>query len=164
MIVLAMRLLLALFALALASAAHAQEAPADPCLAAIHSRYIGETEKNLARTFALAEQSDVMLLFDEADALFGRRSDVRDAHDRYANQEISYLLARIDRFEGVETLASNNRRTLIAGFDRRARGRGLIVIETERGARVFEFTRADRRRALDYAHATLRACPPAESD
>jgi len=155
-----MRLLLAL--LVLASAAHAQETQSrlDICLAAVASRYIGETERNLNRVFAVADQADVVLQFDEADALFGRRTETRDAHDRYANQEVSYLLARIERFQDVEALASNNRRMLIAGFRGRARERGIIVIETATGARAIEFARADRRRALEYANATLHECPP----
>jgi SpoVK/Ycf46/Vps4 family AAA+-type ATPase len=155
-----MRLILAL--LTFASAAHAQEAPSrlEACLAASESRYIRETESNLSRVFDIAERSDAVLFFDEADALFGARSQPRDAHDRYANQEVSYLLARVEQFQNVEVLASNNRRTLIAGFRGRSRNAGVIVLETETGARVIEFTRADRRRALEYANATLRECPP----
>ncbi|MGD9965804.1 MAG: AAA family ATPase [Hyphomonadaceae bacterium] len=157
-----MRLILALSALALAAAAHAQEAPAElsACLAAVESRYAGETERNLSRGFAVAAQTDVILNFDEADALFGRRTEVGDAHGRYANQEVSYLIARIERFAGVQLLASNMRRAVAAGFDRRSRYAGIVVVETETGARVVEFTRADRRRALDYIDATLRTCPP----
>jgi hypothetical protein len=156
----AMRLILALFALA--SAAHAQEAPTrlEACLAATPSRFIHETERNLSRVFDIAERSDAVLFFDEADALFGARTQPRDAHDRYANQEVSYLIARIERFSDVEVLASNTRRTLIAGFRGRSRNAGIIVIETETGARAIEFARADRRRALGYANATLRECPP----
>lgn len=155
-----MRLMLVL--LAFASAAHAQEAPnrLEACLAAAPSRYIRETERNISRVFDIAERSEAVLFFDEADALFGARSEAREAHDRYANQEVAYLLQRIERFESVQILASNNRRTLIAGFDRRSRNAGLIVVETETGARAIEFSRIDRRRALDYAHATLRQCPP----
>lgn len=155
-----MRFILAALALALVSAAHAQEARLDPCLSAVQSRYINETSRNLDRAFRIAEQTDIVLQFDEADALFGRRTDVRDAHDRYANQEVSHLLARIERFESIQPLTSNNRRALVAGFDRRSRGRGIVVLETEHGARAFEFTNADRRRALDYAQAALETCPP----
>jgi SpoVK/Ycf46/Vps4 family AAA+-type ATPase len=76
-------------------------------LSTVVSKYIGETEKNLARVFAAAEQNAAVLFFDEADALFGARSDVRDSHDRYANQEISYLLERVERFDGLVILATN---------------------------------------------------------
>jgi hypothetical protein len=146
--------------LAIAPPAHAEPAA---CLAQTASRYAHETERNLSRVFALAEQRDIVLSFDEADALFGRRSETRDAHDRYANQEVSYLLARIERFQTVERLASNGRRTLIAGFGRRSRNAGLILIQTETGVRVLEFSRADRAHALAYAEETLRACPPRSS-
>jgi SpoVK/Ycf46/Vps4 family AAA+-type ATPase len=150
-----MRALLLLFLL-LPAPAHAWQVT---CLEGFASRYVGETERNLSRTFALAEQSDVILQFDEADALFGARSETRDAHDRYANQEVSYLLARLERFQNIERLASNNRRSIVAGFDRRSRNAGLIILETESGARVLNFTRATRREALEYAQATLAACP-----
>jgi SpoVK/Ycf46/Vps4 family AAA+-type ATPase len=156
-----MRLVLAV--LALATAAHAEDiAPTrlQACLAASDSRYIRETERNLSRVFDVAERSDAALFFDEADALFGARSEAREAHDRYANQEVSYLIARIEEVEGVQLLASNNRRTLTAGFNRRARNTGIVVIETETGLRVLELTRTDRRRALQIAEATLSACPP----
>lgn len=149
-----MRKILAAAALALAAPVQAQERPVSAyeiCLGAVQSRYIGETEKNLRRAFGVAEETDVALSFDEADALFGRRSDVRDSHDRYANQETSDLLTRIERFHSVERVTSNNRRALIAGFDRRARNAGVVVIETESGVRVFEFAGANRARALEYA-------------
>jgi SpoVK/Ycf46/Vps4 family AAA+-type ATPase len=125
----------------------------------VASRYIGETEKNLGRVFSVARQSDHVLMFDEADALFGRRSEVRDSHDRYANQEVSYLLQRIERFQDLQILASNNRRTLVAGFNRRSRNAGIVIVQTATGVRAIEFTRADRARALDYVRATLDACP-----
>jgi hypothetical protein len=83
------------------------------------SKYIGETEKNLARVFGAAESRDWILFFDEADALFGKRSETRDAHDRYANQEVSYLLQRIETFDGVAILASNFRDNMDAAFARR---------------------------------------------
>jgi hypothetical protein len=71
------------------------------------SKYIGETEKNLDRIFKDAEQSGFVLMFDEADALFGKRTNVKDAHDRYANQELSYLLQRMEGYDGLAILASN---------------------------------------------------------
>lgn len=83
------------------------------------SKYIGETEKNLARVFSTAEQYDWILFFDEADALFGSRGTVRTAQDRYANQEIAYLLQRVETFDGLVILASNRRDELDEAFTRR---------------------------------------------
>ncbi|MBT9597798.1 MAG: ATP-binding protein [Vitreoscilla sp.] len=88
-------------------------------LAAVVSKYIGETEKNLARLFDQAEHQGWILFFDEADALFGKRSRVTDSHDRYANQEVSYLLQRIEDFDGVVILASNLKSNLDEAFLRR---------------------------------------------
>jgi len=88
-------------------------------LSAVVSKYIGETEKNLERVFAEAASSNAILFFDEADALFGRRSEVRDSHDRYANIEISYLLQRMEAYEGVTILATNLRANLDEAFTRR---------------------------------------------
>jgi len=88
-------------------------------LAAVVSKYIGETEKNLDRLFTAAEDADAVLLFDEADTLFGRRSEVRDSHDRYANQEISHLLQRLEDFDGVAILTTNLREHLDPAFVRR---------------------------------------------
>jgi SpoVK/Ycf46/Vps4 family AAA+-type ATPase len=83
------------------------------------SKYIGETEKNLSRIFAEAETGNAILFFDEADALFGKRSEVRDAHDRYANIEISYLLQKMEEYEGVVILATNLRNNMDEAFVRR---------------------------------------------
>jgi AAA+ superfamily predicted ATPase len=88
-------------------------------LAQVVSKYIGETEKNLERVFSAAERTNAVLFFDEADALFGKRSEVRDAHDRYANIEIAYLLQRIERYEGLSILATNLRQNLDDAFLRR---------------------------------------------
>lgn len=88
-------------------------------VASVTSKYIGETEKNLARLFARAEHSEVVLLFDEADALFGKRTDVKDAHDRYANTQTNYLLQRMETFEGIALLTSNSRARFDAAFTRR---------------------------------------------
>jgi SpoVK/Ycf46/Vps4 family AAA+-type ATPase len=88
-------------------------------LSTVVSKYIGETEKNLARIFAEAETSNAILFFDEADALFGKRSEVRDSHDRYANIEISYLLQRMEEYEGIAILATNLRKNLDDAFVRR---------------------------------------------
>jgi hypothetical protein len=94
-------------------------------LSAVVSKYIGETEKNLSRIFREAEHSDVILFFDEADALFGKRSEVKDAHDRYANIEINYLLQQIETYEGLAILATNMRQHLDEAFLRRMQ----VVVE-----------------------------------
>ena len=88
-------------------------------LSQVTSKYIGETEKNLARLFEAAEDTGWILFFDEADALFGKRTSVSDAHDRYANQEVSYLLQRIEAFAGVVILATNLRHNIDDAFLRR---------------------------------------------
>ncbi len=83
------------------------------------SKWIGETEKNLAAVFEVAERAQAVLLFDEADALFGKRTEVADAHDRYANLETAYLLSRLERFEGLAILATNLRQNIDPAFIRR---------------------------------------------
>lgn len=88
-------------------------------LSTVVSKYIGETEKNLERIFSEATSSNAILFFDEADALFGKRSEVKDAHDRFANIEISYLLQRMERYDGVAILATNLRANLDEAFTRR---------------------------------------------
>ena len=88
-------------------------------LSAVVSKYIGETEKNLERVLSAAERTDVVLLFDEADALFGRRSEVKDSHDRYANIEVAFLLQRVETFDGVLLLATNLAGNLDDAFTRR---------------------------------------------
>jgi hypothetical protein len=90
-------------------------------LACVVSKYIGETEKNLRRIFDAAEESGAILLFDEADALFGKRSEVRDSHDRYANLEVSYLLQRMDSYRGVAILTTNMPHAMDPAFLRRIR-------------------------------------------
>jgi hypothetical protein len=90
-------------------------------LSAVVSKYIGETEKNLRRVFDAAEEGGAILLFDEADALFGKRSEVRDSHDRYANVEISYLLQRMEAYRGLAILATNMKEALDPAFLRRLR-------------------------------------------
>jgi hypothetical protein len=90
-------------------------------LSQVVSKYIGETEKNLRRLFDAAEESGAILLFDEADALFGRRSEVRDSHDRYANIEISYLLQRMENYRGLAILTTNMQNALDVAFLRRLR-------------------------------------------
>jgi ATP-dependent 26S proteasome regulatory subunit len=88
-------------------------------LSTVVSKYIGETEKNLERIFNEAQSSNAILFFDEADAIFGKRSEVKDAHDRYANIEISYLLQRMEAYDGVTILATNLRANLDEAFTRR---------------------------------------------
>jgi SpoVK/Ycf46/Vps4 family AAA+-type ATPase len=85
------------------------------------SKYIGETEKNLSRIFVEAETSNAILFFDEADALFGKRSEVKDSHDRYANIEISYLLQKMEAYRGLAILTTNMKSALDAAFLRRIR-------------------------------------------
>ena len=88
-------------------------------LSAITSKYIGETEKNLAQLLSRAEQSEVVLLFDEADSLFGKRTDVKDSNDRFANGQTNYLLQRIETFDGITLLTSNSRSRFDSAFSRR---------------------------------------------
>ncbi len=113
-------------------------------LAAVVSKYIGETEKNLRRLFDAAEAGGAVLLFDEADALFGKRSEVKDSHDRYANIEVNYLLQRMEAFEGLAILATNMKDALDHAFLRRLR----FVID-------FPFPGAAQRKAI-----WQRAWPP----
>lgn len=88
-------------------------------LSMVVSKYIGETEKNLGKVFDQAENKQWILFFDEADALFGKRTNVEDAHDRHANQEVSYLLQRIESFDGIIILASNLKNNMDQAFSRR---------------------------------------------
>jgi hypothetical protein len=88
-------------------------------LSAVVSKYIGETEKNLERIFSEAQNTDAILFFDEADALFGKRSEVKDAHDRYANIETAYLLQRTEEYSGLVILASNIKKNMDEAFIRR---------------------------------------------
>jgi len=88
-------------------------------LSRVVSKYIGETEKNLSRLFDKAFDKNWILFFDEADALFGKRTDIRDAHDKYANQEVAYLLQRIESYDGLVILATNQRGNIDDAFTRR---------------------------------------------
>ena len=90
-------------------------------LSSVVSKYIGETEKNLSRIFGEAQDSNAVLFFDEADALFGKRSEVKDAHDRYANIETAYLLQRMEEYSGIVILATNMKQNLDEAFVRRMR-------------------------------------------
>lgn len=88
-------------------------------LASVTSKYIGETEKNLAQLFAQAERSDVVLLFDEADSLFGKRTEIKDSNDRFANAQTNYVLQRIESYDGIVLLTSNSRSRFDGAFSRR---------------------------------------------
>jgi len=88
-------------------------------LSMIMSKYIGETEKNLSKVFDAAEHKDWILFFDEADALFEKKTNVRDAHDKYANQEVAYLLQRIEDYNGLVILATNMKNNIDDAFTRR---------------------------------------------
>ena len=90
-------------------------------LSAVVSKYIGETEKNLRRIFDAAEAGGAILLFDEADALFGKRTEVKDSHDRHANVEVSYLLQRMEAYQGLAILTTNLKESLDKAFLRRIR-------------------------------------------
>jgi SpoVK/Ycf46/Vps4 family AAA+-type ATPase len=90
-------------------------------LSQVVNKYIGETEKNLRRVFDAAEAGGAVLLFDEADALFGKRSEVKDSHDRYANIEVSYLLQRMESYRGLAILTTNMKTALDDAFLRRLR-------------------------------------------
>lgn len=116
-------------------------------LAGVVNKYIGETEKKLREVFDACEDSGALLFFDEADALFGMRTQVKDAHDRFANIEIDYLLQRIERFDGVAILATNRRQDLDPAFVRRLR----FVVE-------FEVPRPEERLAL-WRRALLARAP-----
>ncbi|MFI2508907.1 AAA family ATPase [Streptomyces sp. NPDC018972] len=106
-------------------------------LSGVVSKYVGETEKNLARIFSEAQASDAILFFDEADALYGKRTEVSDAHDRYANIETSYLLQRVEEYEGIVVLATNLRQNMDDAFTRRLR----YIVE-------FPFPEAESRRRI----------------
>ncbi|MEK8033830.1 AAA family ATPase [Ideonella sp. DXS29W] len=121
-------------------------------LSAVVSKYIGETEKNLRRLFDAAETGGAILFFDEADALFGKRSEVKDSHDRYANIEINYLLQRMESFSGLAILATNMRSALDTAFLRRLR----FVVN-------FQYPGVNERRQL-WRHAVLPDVPHDELD
>ena len=106
-------------------------------LSSLVDKYVGETEKNLERIFTEADRADAVLLFDEADAVFGKRSEVKDAHDRYANMECAYLFQRLESFDGIALLTTNLRANIDEAFTRRL---DLIV--------DFPFPDAEQRLAL----------------
>jgi len=88
-------------------------------LSELVSKYIGETEKNLERVFIKAAKNNWVLFFDEADALFGKRTGIKDSHDRYANQEVSYLLQKIEDYPGLVIIATNGKKNFDKAFIRR---------------------------------------------
>lgn len=104
-------------------------------LSQVVSKYIGETEKNLRRVLAAAEASDAVLLLDEADALFGKRSEVKDSHDRYANIEINYLLQRVESYRGLVIFATERKAALDSAFTRRLRLRYTVSFPPPRPPR-----------------------------
>jgi hypothetical protein len=114
-------------------------------LASVSSKYIGETEKNLAQLLAHAEQAEVVLLFDEADSMFGKRTDVKEANDRFANAQTNYLLQRIESFDGVTLLTSNSKSRFDSAFIRRLD----LIIE-------FPLPGPEERRALWLSHLGTR--------
>jgi SpoVK/Ycf46/Vps4 family AAA+-type ATPase len=123
-------------------------------LSGVVSKYIGETEKNLDRVFTAAENANAILFFDEADALFGKRSEVRDSHDRYANIETAYLLQKMEQYEGVAILATNLRQNMDDAFTRRLQ----FIVEfpfpdEERRCRIWQALfppEAPREESIDY--------------
>jgi hypothetical protein len=121
-------------------------------LSQVVSKYIGETEKNLARIFAAAESGGAILLFDEADALFGKRSEVQDSHDRYANIEVSYLLQRMETYNGLSILTTNLKDALDKAFFRRLR----FIVQ-------FAYPNADQRRQI-WSRAFPAALPTQSLD
>lgn len=121
-------------------------------IAAVTSKYIGETEKNLAQLFARAEHAEVVLLFDEADSLFGRRTEIKESNDRFANTQTNYLLQRIESFEGIALLTSNSRSRFDSAFTRRLDA----ILE-------FPHPSPEERRALWVSHlGDLHTLTPAE--
>jgi SpoVK/Ycf46/Vps4 family AAA+-type ATPase len=122
-------------------------------LSGVVSKYIGETEKNLERIFAEAEAGNSILFFDEADALFGKRTKVSDAHDRYANIETSYLLQRMEAYDGVVVLATNLRENMDEAFTRRIR----FIVD-------FPFPDAESRRRIWARHVPGEAPVDPELD
>jgi ATPase family associated with various cellular activities (AAA) len=108
-------------------------------LSRLVSKYIGETAKNLSSLFDKAENKDWILFFDEADALFGKRTDIRDAHDKYANQEVAYLLQRIESYNGLVILASNQRANIDDAFVRRLQA--MIPFPAPRAEERYEIWR-----------------------
>lgn len=110
-------------------------------LSAVTSKYIGDTEKNLSQLLSRAEENEVVLLFDEADSLFGKRTEVRDAHDRFANAQTNFLLQRLENYDGIVLLTSNSRARFDSAFARRLD----LILE-------FAAPNAEERRALWLAH------------
>jgi len=138
-------------------------------LSLVVSKYIGETEKNLARVFDQAQHKGWILFFDEADALFGKRSETRDAHDRYANQEVSFLLQRIETFDGIAILASNQKENIDAAFRAALRVDHLLPHAAPRGsacscgARASRPRRSSRKRSTSTSSRRSTSCAAARS-
>ena len=111
------------------------------------SKYIGETEKNLRRVFDAAEDGGAVLLFDEADALFGKRSEVKDSHDRYANIEVSYLLQRMEAYRGLAILTTNMQAGARHGVPAPAAVRRRVPVPRTRSSGRRSGVASSRRRA-----------------
>ena len=103
-------------------------------LASVTSKYIGETEKNLSQLLARAEQAEVILLFDEADSIFGKRTDITDSNDRFANAQTNYLLQRIENYDGIVLLTSNSQARFDVGVRPAARFRHRLSAAAARRA------------------------------
>lgn len=103
-------------------------------LSSIVDKYVGETEKNLERIFTEADRTDAVLLFDEADAVFGKRSEVKDSHDKYANMESAYLLQRLESFDGIALLTTNLRANIDEAFTQPAGSGGRLPVPGRRPA------------------------------
>ena len=135
-------------------------------LSSVVSKYIGETEKNLRRVFDAAEAGGAILLFDEADALFGKRSEVKDSHDRYANIEVSYLLQRMEAYRGLAILTTNMKGALDAGVPPPAAlCRPFPVPRRETRAEIWRrvFPQRHRRTASTPTHSPASGSPEATS-
>ena len=129
-------------------------------LSQVVSKYIGETEKNLRRVFDAADEGGAVLLFDEADALFGKRSEVKDSHDRYANIEVGYLLQRMEAYRGLAILTTNMKNSLDGAFTRRIRFIATFPFpDAEHRAEIWRriFPRATPTEGLDYPRLAVLA-------
>ena len=125
-------------------------------LSAVVSKYIGETEKNLRRVFDAAEDGGAILFFDEADALFGKRSEVKDSHDRYANIEINYLLQRMEAYRGLAILATNMKKAPRHCIHAPAPLRRQLPVPRRRGAKSPCGKRCFRRKRLPSGSTSTR--------
>jgi hypothetical protein len=126
-------------------------------LSAVTSKYIGETEKNLSQLLSRAEQTEVVLLFDEADALFGKRTDIREANDRFANAQTNYLLQRMESYDGITVLTSNSRARFDVAFTRRFDAIITFPSPTPQERRALWSTHLGEKHDVSVAHLDLLA-------